>query len=100
MQFSGCVVLFGLTGNVLVHLHNLREKAAVITLSDNAYRTKTIRKTIEPAHETSIILSLDHSHGWYDFTVRTDASDAEFRYAGRVETGKPSVSDPLMGGVV
>ena len=83
-----------------MHLCNTSEKAAVVVLSDNAYRTKTIRKTIEPAHETSIILPLEHSHGWYDFSVRADVSDSEFRYAGHVETGKPSISDPLMGGVV
>jgi phospholipase C len=38
--------------------------------------------------------------GWYDLTVR-DAADATWlrRLAGRIETGKDSISDPLMGGV-
>ena len=31
---------------------------------------------------------------WYDFTVTAD--NLERRFAGRVETGKPSVSDPAM----
>ena len=33
-------------------------------------------------------------------TVKAEGSEAEARYAGRVETGRPSFGDPLMGGVV
>jgi phospholipase C len=42
--------------------------------------------------------SLDDSGRWYDFAVTCD-SDPRFyrRFAGRVETGKPSVSDPALG---
>lgn len=42
--------------------------------------------------------SLDDSGRWYDFAVTSD-SDPRFyrRFAGRVETGKPSVSDPALG---
>jgi len=38
-------------------------------------------------------------HGWYDLTVR-DAADPTWlrRLAGRIETGRDSISDPLMGG--
>jgi len=38
-------------------------------------------------------------HGWYDLTVR-DAADPAWlrRLAGRIETGKDSITDPLMGG--
>ena len=38
--------------------------------------------------------SAANSHGWYDFTV--EASGFEMRFAGRLEDGKPSISDPLM----
>ena len=33
--------------------------------------------------------------GWYDFTAT--ASGFTRRFAGRVETGRPSISDPAMG---
>ena len=37
--------------------------------------------------------------GWYDLTVRDDADQTWLRrLAGRIETGKDSISDPLMGG--
>jgi phospholipase C len=50
----------------------------------------------------SVRLDLNKSFGWYDFTVQITKGflSASYRYAGRIETGKPSYSDPLMGGVV
>ncbi len=41
---------------------------------------------------------LDGSGNWYDFIVTCDADAAFYRrFAGRVETGRHSVSDPAMG---
>ncbi|WP_260466431.1 hypothetical protein [Pseudomonas luteola] len=37
------------------------------------------------------------SGGWYDITVRADQGSWERRLAGRLETGRHSISDPLMG---
>ncbi len=39
--------------------------------------------------------SLAFSQGWYDFTVAGE--NFERRFAGRVETGLASVSDPALG---
>ena len=67
----------------------------------SSYKTDTVSRNIKPGHEESVILHLKHTHGWYDFTVKAqDAGGAEARYAGRVETGKSSFSDPLMGFVL
>jgi phospholipase C len=39
--------------------------------------------------------TLETFHGWYDFTVRTkDTSLYRRRFAGRLETGRASISDP------
>jgi phospholipase C len=48
--------------------------------------------------DTAMRWSLDASGQWYDFVVTCDA-DASFyrRFAGRIETGRHSVSDPAMG---
>jgi phospholipase C len=59
-----------------------------------------VTRRIEPGHEVSVILPCEQSHGWYDYTVKASGSNAEARFAGRVETGKPSFTDPLMGGMV
>jgi phospholipase C len=89
-----------LTSNLQVHLRNTGQHPQTIALRDNSYKTVTATKTIPAGHEASIVVDLQKSYGWYDFTVKTTGSDSEARYAGRVETGRPSFSDPLMGGVV
>jgi phospholipase C len=89
-----------LTGNVVVHLRNTAAKLVDVEIVDNAYKTKSVTRSIEPHKEMSVILHCEQSHGWYDCTVKARGSDAEARVAGRVETGRPSVSDPVMGNMV
>ena len=44
--------------------------------------------------------SLDATRGWYDLMVTIDGHNAfRRRYAGRLETGRPSISDPAMHGL-
>jgi phospholipase C len=93
-----------LTGDVQLQLHNKSAEPVSIAIKDNSYQSGTVTRQIKPGQETSVVLRLKRSHGWYDFTVRAgglnqEASD-EARYAGRVETGVPGFSDPLMGGVL
>jgi phospholipase C len=87
----------GLTGNVTVQVHNLSRKSTTIEIRDNAYKSKLVTRKLEAGQELPIVLRLDASHGWYDFTVKQEGSTAEARFAGRVETGKGSFSDPAMG---
>jgi phospholipase C len=89
-----------LTGNMCVHLRNSSSEAITVAIHDNSYHTDAIVKTIAATHTQSVVLPLQRSHGWYDFTVKAKGSEAEARFAGRVETGKPSFTDPLMGRVV
>ena len=89
-----------LTGNIVVHLHNTDSEVLAVTVAENSYKMRTVRTTLAPGNSDSVVLHLNESHGWYDFTVKADGSDAEARYAGRVETGRPSLSDPLIAGRV
>jgi phospholipase C len=89
-----------LTGNVQVLLHNPGTQPLKVTVQDHSYKTGDIVKTIAAGHETSLVLNLKQSYGWYDFTVQAEGAKTEARYAGRVETGRSSFSDPLMGGIV
>jgi phospholipase C len=89
-----------LTGNVEIFLHNPSPQLLKVTVRDNSYGTGTTSRTIATAHDTSVVLNLQQSHGWYDFTVETEGFQSEARFAGRVETGHSSFSDPLMGGLV
>lgn len=56
-----------------------------------------------PAHRSngtgeSIWVDLAATQGWYDIVIETaDYPGFYQRFAGHVETGKPSITDPLMG---
>jgi phospholipase C len=52
------------------------------------------------AAEKSIVMNLAKQYGWYDFTVKQVGTRTEVRYAGRVETGRSSYSDPAMGDLI
>lgn len=54
--------------------------------------------TVRAGGQSELHWQFDSTGHWYDFVVTTD-SDASFsrRMAGRVETGRHSVSDPAMG---
>ncbi len=90
----------GLTGNVQVNLDNVSGRSVFVTIADHAYGATAVRKELLPGEDTVVILPLRSSNGWYDVTIKADGWDAEARYAGHVDTGTPSISDPLMGGLV
>ncbi|MEO8835524.1 MAG: phospholipase C, phosphocholine-specific [Caldimonas sp.] len=67
----------------------------------NAYgdATETTHDVV-PGQPASIVRSLGTSGGWYDFSVRLDGAPRYLRrVAGRLETGRPSITDPAMHGV-
>ncbi|MBX3256587.1 MAG: phospholipase C, phosphocholine-specific [Chitinophagaceae bacterium] len=90
------------TGNIALSLTNKNaEKSVNIQVIDNAYKNKPVKRTIARSSTANIILNTGKSKGWYDFTVKVSgAEDFEKRFAGRVETGKESITDPYMGKMV
>ncbi len=88
-----------LTGNVTLRLTAV--SPLTVEIIDNAYGTATIKRTTLGKPGSIVVLDLTKSFGWYDVTVKVDGFQRfEQRFAGRVETGKSSYSDPFMGGVV
>jgi phospholipase C len=76
--------------------HGNHAYTAVVT--HHAYGFPNQKLTVEPRRSSGAIINLRRSYGWYDFTVRLEGFDEfERRYAGHVETGRPSASDPQMG---
>lgn len=63
-----------------------------------SYNIPTSPTNIQPGQIMEILL--ERSFGWYDIEIVKE-NDPSFyqRYAGHVETGKTSQTDPLMGGV-
>jgi phospholipase C len=90
-----------LTGNIELKITNLNPAQPVdIKIVDNSYKQKPVYKKIK-SDEEIIPLNLKSSFGWYDFSVAVKGNSLfTKRYAGRVETGKETFSDPLMGKAV
>ena len=92
-----------LTGNLSLNIMNLNPgESYTIEIKDNAYKNKPIKRVVASSGKkngnASIILNLGKSFGWYDFTIHVQGYDHfERRYAGHVETGKTSFTDPFMG---
>lgn len=85
------------TGALAVHLNNPTKSPQMLKVVDNSYGATPITKTVAPGATETIVLSLRSSHHWYDFTIQPVNSNAASRFAGRIETGSPTRTDPLMG---
>lgn len=89
-----------LTGNVELKLINHGSGTANIAINDLGYHKGELKKAVAARTTATLVIDLSKSHGWYDFSVKVAGSGSfEQRYAGRVETGKESFSDPVMGRV-
>ncbi len=92
---------FGGCGLLTLQIANLTEKKAHVTVTD-AYTGKTL-PAFFTRHGDEIVLdwSLEEFRGWYDLVIAVkDDPTFEYRFAGHIETGRDSISDPAMGGLV
>jgi phospholipase C len=89
-----------MSGNVEMRLQNLSKgKQYEVVVVDHSYGRKP--KKIELGDKNiAAVLDLKSSYGWYDFSITVKGfPQYEQRFAGRVETGVHSFSDPFMGRV-
>jgi phospholipase C len=86
-------------GNVYLEMLNGGNAACKFTVRAKAYRDDgPWNATVNGGGKAEQLWVLAGSGQWYDFAVTCDADPAFYRrFAGRVETGKHSVSDPAMG---
>jgi phospholipase C len=89
------------SGDLLLKLLNPGGTPCVFRLSANRYFPATVSEyTVVARSEHALRLSLGASGRWYDFSAKvSDQPEFSRRFAGRVETGAPSITDPGMGGV-
>jgi phospholipase C len=82
-------------GELYLTVHNTGTQAGNVAVQANVYRTDgPWTMDVQAGASTTLHWNLEASGYWYDFTVLT--SNFERRFAGRVETGKDSISDPAM----
>lgn len=88
-----------LSGNIEFSVTNhSKSESWKVLITDQAYGNTLTSLVVQPGKTETIIVATSTSHGWYDFSVQVHGkAQFERRYAGRVETGLPSKTDPLMG---
>lgn len=84
------------TGDLELVSVNRGKRALTLHLTDNAYQQKNIEIKLPVAGTIKTLVPASKSHQWYDFNVQSGAKEAVRRFAGRVETGRESVTDPFM----
>jgi phospholipase C len=87
-------------GAIEWRISNVGASQAEVSVLD-AYTGNSTTQLLQPHESFADELSLERLYGWYDLIV-TVTGDPTFNYrlAGHVETGKDSISDPALGGVV
>ena len=89
------------TDSIAIHLTNKDSKTHVIQLHHHAYGLPAASQTLAAAGSknstATLLVNLRSSHHWYDFSVTAAGNQYwEQRFAGRMETGRPGISDPAM----
>jgi phospholipase C len=92
-------------GNIEIVAEGINlSKSYSVEITDNDYKSGRHQMLLTPVvskKSAVVVLDLSKSFGWYDFTVRVHGNTSfEKRYAGHVETGKSSFTDPFMGGMI
>jgi phospholipase C len=87
------------TGNLRLALRaGAIPAGATLRIAWNGYGQPAGAQALAPDTTATVGLPLQRTHGWYDVTLTVDGfPDFARRYAGRVETGRASRTDPVMG---
>ena len=85
---------------IALEIRNRSAERADVTVR-SGYPGHGTSLSLRPGAATTERWSLSRTRGWYDLVI-TVAGDPHFkyRYAGHLENGEDSISDPAMGGLV
>ena len=92
-----------LSGGVILRLTNRdARRPFTVRVEDVSYGSKSRELQLGAAGTKSgqaeIVIAPGTNHGWHDLRVTiAEAPQFEKRYAGRVETGRESITDPVIG---
>ncbi len=83
---------------VVLDIQNKCRAACTAHIAD-AYTGKTVVRALPPGRKLKEFWQLENVSGWYDLTVGVDTDPSlQQRFAGHLETGEDSRSDPAIGG--
>jgi len=82
-------------GALTLAWRNVGDRPATVRLGEDAYGKSPARTvTVAAKGRAAERWPVSETHGWYDLTIAMDG--LEMRLAGRIETGRHGISDPLM----
>jgi phospholipase C len=83
---------------VTLYITNQRSHEEKVSVLNN-YTGETFKRTLGPKDRVTRHWSSPRHSGWYDLSIKVaEDSRFEYRFAGHVENGRDSVSDPAIGG--
>lgn len=84
--------------DIYLKLRSDRAQKVKFNVQDNAYLGQRIWQVETSPDEQELHWDMHEFGGWYDFTVTLEQDPSyQRRFAGRIEIGQDSISDPLMG---
>jgi len=87
-------------GEIALKLRNRGSASVEVTVSSR-YSSRSTTLTLAPGGTEALEFSVGRTRGWYDLTVTVQGDPQfEYRYAGHLENGEDSISDPGMGGLI
>jgi len=91
-----------LTGDAKFVIDNIGQQSIDLSLKDNKYGSPSQTIAInEHTPEIQKLVDVKNNSGWYDFSLIAKGSNGfEKRFAGRMESGQPSKTDPFMGRMI
>ena len=88
-------------GDVSLIVENKLKTPVKINLVDKYKNNQATALEIAGKTKKTLKISLKESEGWYDLAIKIDGYEDYLKhYAGHVETGRESITDPLMGGLI
>lgn len=90
-----------LSGNLIFSIENKGTAAITIQIIDHKYGAPPRNLQLKPKSTNTVLLDLSKSANWYDFSIiQTGNKIFKNRYAGKIETGAITTTDPFMGNVL
>jgi phospholipase C len=86
--------------DITLEIHNRGMRLSDLSIASAYTKDRTVQR-LQPGETVKRRFRADASFGWYDLTL-TIAADPGFqqRFAGHIETGNDSVSDPALGATI
>ena len=85
-----------LTGNLLITIRNEGKESLTIEAKDKAYSKWSKKTNLASGKSVAWKIESQQQSGWYDLTVKVVNRPFERHFAGRVETGKHTKTDPQL----